>query len=117
MTTHFLPEVATPFFSFLVYKRLHSLIHDHSLLYKAALCPVVEDGRRWRLVSCFPWCHPPLHLMRNGKWFVHSSCFNRLYQVDMKKDTKNRLCSLKNMEILQGGSYMETIVSPNQYMK
>lgn len=59
--------------------------------------------------------HHRLHLMRNGKLLTYDrGC---VYQLDMKTHNKD-LCSYttKTMRIWPGGKYIETIVSPNQYV-
>ncbi|CAH1452106.1 unnamed protein product [Lactuca virosa] len=56
----------------------------------------------------------PLHIMRNGDWLMYRE--GHVYQRDMKKHTNDIMCRFKDMEINQRWKYMETLVSPNQYM-
>lgn len=84
-----------------------------------------EDGdKEWTNVvtycatSSFPvtWLLNPLHLMTNGNWLMHSGDY--LCKVD-PHNPPTILCSytVKTMDIPPKGKYVETLVSPNQYMK
>lgn len=115
-------EIATPFsknferysLSFLV---LRGYIHVCENIAKRGVIMwrMDGDGDWTKVVSLFPWCLEPLHLMRNDNWLMRSNKGNHLYQVDMKKHTKTKLCSLPRTTTIV--EYKETIVSPNSYTK
>ncbi|KAI3524214.1 hypothetical protein L1887_02866 [Cichorium endivia] len=56
----------------------------------------------------------PQHLMRNGNWLMFSR--ENVYVLNAKKHTKNIRCSI-GIAFRPVGKYMETLVSPNQYLK
>ncbi|KAL4590003.1 hypothetical protein LXL04_002920 [Taraxacum kok-saghyz] len=58
----------------------------------------------------------PLHMMRNGNWLMYSSHNEYVYTVDTKKQAQKIMCSI-NYVFRPKGKYMETLVSPNQYIK
>lgn len=72
---------------------------------------VVTSSREEHL-SCID---QPLHVMRNGNWLMHSKLKEYVYVLDTKKHTEHIMCSIR-MSFKPAGKYMETIVSPNQYM-
>ncbi|KAI3523315.1 hypothetical protein L1887_01376 [Cichorium endivia] len=91
---------------------LFATISQHAELWR------MDGDEVWTKVeTSFSSSQKPLHLMRNGKWIVHSDCGN-VYQVNMKTHYRRKLYSLRKSDddiVLE--DYMETIVSPNQYMK
>ena len=70
----------------------------------------------WPLESFPSYQQPPLHVMKNGNWVVHSNGKGCVYEVDLEKHTKDELCSYTGMHVLAGGKYIETFVSLNRYI-
>lgn len=60
--------------------------------------------------------HQPQHYMRNGNWLMYSRLEEHVYILYTNKNTKHIMCSI-NIAFSPVGKYMETIVSPNQYLK
>ncbi|KAI3496977.1 hypothetical protein L1887_39356 [Cichorium endivia] len=63
--------------------------------------------------------HRPLHLMENGDFLMHAleRC---VYQLDLKTLTEDRFLiytSSEKMEFNEGAKYVETFVSPNQFIE
>ncbi|CAH1425675.1 unnamed protein product [Lactuca virosa] len=66
--------------------------------------------------------HNLLHRMRNGKWLMYSRFEEHVYTLDASMDnhTKDIMCSIGLPfcpSQFPGAKYVETLVSPNQYMK
>ncbi|KAI3790466.1 hypothetical protein L2E82_03525 [Cichorium intybus] len=60
--------------------------------------------------------HKPEHLMRKGNWLMYSSSGDHVYVLDAKKHTKRIMYSV-GIAFSPVGKYMETLMSPNQYLK
>ncbi|KAL4592078.1 hypothetical protein LXL04_005060 [Taraxacum kok-saghyz] len=92
--------------------------HDES--YTIELWRMDEDGDGdWmKMVTYFGDENEKLlHVMRNGDLLI--CCGGYFYQKDMKnkKHEYGIMYRFEGMDINQGWKYMETLVSPNQYMK
>ncbi|KAI3496887.1 hypothetical protein L1887_39265 [Cichorium endivia] len=79
------------------------------------------DGNWTKVVNfgplfCIIGYHHGLHLMKNGNMLIYGD--HDLYELDMMTRSKV-LWSYTNDKMLvwPGGKYIETLVSPNQYMK
>ncbi|CAH1426826.1 unnamed protein product [Lactuca virosa] len=132
-------EIATPSFrhqlttcsSFMVHRdRIHLCVTiwggDCNVFdYNIELWRMDGDGDWTKVVNYRPmssdlWNKYPLHLMRNGNWLMHALIGGGIVQLDMDKQTTDVV--YPNMidmgiYITLRGKYIETIVSPNQYMK
>jgi hypothetical protein len=66
------------------------------------------------------WYLKPVHLMADGNWLMHHKGY--LQEVDPEKPlSKNKrmwcMDMDTDMDMAPGGKYLETLISPNRYMK
>ncbi|KAJ0488095.1 putative F-box domain, galactose oxidase/kelch, beta-propeller, kelch-type beta propeller [Helianthus annuus] len=124
-------EVTTPFFRdstiCMGFTVLRGCIHVwmlHPSNYwwrKIELWRMDGDGDSWtKVVTCTNaacgWRVQPLHLMADGNWLMR--CGQRLCITDPNDPLKStRVVTDMGAGIRRRGKYIETLVSPNQYMK
>ncbi|KAI3495978.1 hypothetical protein L1887_38326 [Cichorium endivia] len=93
-----------------------------------------NDNELWRMDGDGDWtkiansgnilcrprrCHRPIHLMRNGNFLMYNGGGRCVYQLDMMEMRTQDLYSYttKTLHVWPAWKYIETMVSPNQYMK
>ncbi|KAF5776368.1 putative F-box domain, galactose oxidase/kelch, beta-propeller, kelch-type beta propeller [Helianthus annuus] len=130
-------EVTTPFFrdsticmGFTVLRGcIHVWMLHHSNFWRHKIELWRMDGDGWTKVVTFtnaacgctwPWCVQPLHLMADGNWLMRYG--ERLCITDPNDHPNDPLKSTRVVTymgagIRRSGKYIETLVSPNQYMK